>query len=336
MQSYFILLYVMLFVQTLLTPEITAIGHYFASHGAFNNSCRVAECMTCTTGEYRMGCANSSSGICTYCTRVPNATFTTHGWFNNSCGFACNEGYAVGPGRSCSKVSVQYTINFLASVTLINNTKESFNLTLYINTVAILAGCGQCGNSSLSPVNCGGCKMYYKVMSSIPVVYRRLLSSGSVVDVNTSIVIIDDKIMAKAAESNINSSMLNSKLVKANFGVITVGKEPTLTTSIILPQSRFVTSNIPSTTPNQLPPATTPVIIDSKTSDSNIGVVVGGAVGGVAVVVCIILLVSFYTRKGTQKVHALPHTSNSVFAYKLAGSNKLSSQLVYMRKHQNQ
>ena len=61
-------------------------------------------------------------------------------------------------------------------------------------------------------------------------------------------------------------ALSHSKLVKANFGVITVGKEPTLTTSIILPQSRFVTSNIPSTTPNQLPPATTPVIIGSKTS----------------------------------------------------------------------
>lgn len=339
MQPYPTLLPAMLFAQTLLAIETTATDYYFTSHGAFNNSCRVTECRTCNTGEYRVGCSNASSGICTNCTRIPNATFITHGWFNNSCGFLCNEGYAFGPGRSCFKVSTQYTINFLASVTLINNTNQSFNLTLYINTVAILAGCGQCGNVNTNPVRCGGCKLYYNVITSIPVVYRRLLSSGSVVDVNTSIVIIDDKILAKTAESNINSSMLNSRLVKANFGVITVGKAPILTTLTILPQLLSTTPDTgkrtSSTTPKPLPPATTPVSGNSNTGDSNIGVIIGGAIGGVAVVVCIVVLVLFYTRKGAKNAAPMPvpHTS-SRFAYKQAGSTKFSSRFAHVRKYQ--
>ena len=115
MQFSSLLLPVMLSLQTLLTIEITATGFYFASHGAFNNSCRVAECRTCSIGEYRLGCSNASGGICTNCTRIPNATFTTHGWFNNSCGFMCNAGYSVanGSGRLCSKVYVQYVYMYV-------------------------------------------------------------------------------------------------------------------------------------------------------------------------------------------------------------------------------
>ncbi len=329
MQFQSLLLPVMLSLQTLLTLEITATGFYFASHGYFNNSCRVAECRTCSTGEYRMGCSNASGGICTSCTRIPNATFTTHGWFNDSCGFMCNAGYSVtnGSRRSCSKVSMQYTINFVARVRILNNISQSFNLTSYINTVAILAGCGQCMNASLNPVSCRGCKLYYNFSISIPVVYRRLLSSGSVVDIDTNIVINDDRNLANVATSSINSSMLNSRLSGAGFGAVTVVKAPTLTELTIISQVPSMPIIAPSTSPKALPQ-----------EGSNFGVVIGGAVGGVAAVVCMILLVSFYTRKGTHKINALPrtNTSNSMFAYKQAGSNKLSSQLVFMRKHQNQ
>ena len=325
MQFSFLLLPVTLSLQTLLTIEITATGFYFASHGAFNNSCRVAECRTCSIGEYRLGCSNASGGICTNCTHIPNATFTTHGWFNNSCRFMCNAGYSVANGseRSCSKVSMQYTINFIASVTLLNNTNQSFNLTSYINTVAILAGCGQCMDASLNPVSCRGCKLYYNFSVSIPVVYRRLLSSGSVVDIDTNIVIIDDKNLANAATSNINSSMLNSRLSRAGFGVVTVVKAPTLTSLTILPKSPSVPPDPPSTSPKSIP-----------REGSNFGAVIGGAVGGVAAVVCIIVLVLFFTRKDTKKTNHLHATYGSRFAYKQTGSAKLSSRFVYVRKHQ--
>ena len=190
---------VMLFLQVFLVPKVTGNKSFFASHGAFNNSCRVAQCSTCNIGEYRVGCANASGGICAKCTPINGASFTTHGWFNNSCGFQCNEGYVLGLGRSCKNVSMQYTVNFVASITLINNSNKIFNLTTYINTVARLAGCGRCASTRLSPTTCGVCEIYYDLVTSIPVVYRRLLSSGSVVDVNTSIVIYDNKVLAMAA-----------------------------------------------------------------------------------------------------------------------------------------
>jgi hypothetical protein len=189
---------------------------------------------------------------------------------------------------------VQYTVNFLASVTLPNTNNQAFNLTTYINTISTLAGCGQCGSSKLNPTICGVCKLYYNVLTTVPVVYRRLLTSWSVVDVNTSIVIIDDRNLAIAVESKIISNVLNSKLTEANFGTIEVRKAPTLRSLVVLPSSP------PPIMPEPSPPSTstpgTPT--RSNAEDSSMGAIVGGTIGGVVGLGCIIVLVAVLTRKG--------------------------------------
>jgi hypothetical protein len=73
-------------LMSLILHHATAAS-YFSTHGAFNNSCRVTECSTCGTGQYRLGCANASLGTCTSgmrfgtpC-RLPTRSIATAGGF---------------------------------------------------------------------------------------------------------------------------------------------------------------------------------------------------------------------------------------------------------------
>lgn len=327
-----------------LHAHTTTAASYFSTHGAFNNSCRVTECSTCGTGLYRLGCANASLGICTNCTKIPNATLTSHGWFNNSCNFTCNEGF-VAAGRSCSQVLILYSINFPASITLLNSTNQTFNLTTYINAVASLAGCGVCGNVSKNPTTCGSCTVLYTYNSSIPAVFRRLLSSGSVVNVDTTIT-LDNKNQATTAVSNINSANLNSRLAllsNSNSGTATVTKAPTLTAQTV-------------TAPPPPPVNPPPIILATPTPDStvsNMGAIAGGVGGGVVGLILIAVLVWYFTRS-THPVNPInpinpinpPQVTNfaplpvapqtkSLFTYrqgKRGVAPKLSTQFVYVRK----
>ena len=111
---------------------------------------------------------------------------------------------------------------------------------------------------------------------------------------NTSIVIIDDRNLAIAVESKIISNVLNSKLTEANFGTIEVRKAPTLRSLVVLPSSP------PPIMPEPSPPSTstpgTPT--RSNAEDSSMGAIVGGTIGGVVGLGCIIVLVAVLTRKG--------------------------------------
>jgi hypothetical protein len=313
--------------------QCAAAGYYFSTHGAFNNSCKVTVCSTCLTGQYKLGCVNASLGVCANCTRIPNATFTTHGGFSNSCNFTCNTGfYAV--GRSCNQVQMQYSVSFPASITLLNGTNQTFNLTTYINAVAGLAGCAECGNARLSPIQCGICSVFYDLAASIPVVYRRLLSSASVVTVNTTLV-TGSRTLADAAVANINSDTLNSKMAvlsNSNSGTVSVTKAPTLTTQAV--------TVVPP------PPPTPPIIIPETTptgdAGSNIGAIAGGAIGGVVGLALIAVLVWYFAQKKPTQPKAPPITPaqaqttvKSIFAFKQGrreGTPKLASQFVYVRK----
>jgi hypothetical protein len=221
------------FVLLLFVPTIHASGYYFRGHGFFNNSCPVNPCGICGTGQYRLGCVNASAGACTNCTRIPNATFTSHGWFNNSCNFTCSEGFIAGPGRVCTPVITLYTVDFKCSLTLLNSTLDPFNITKYINAVAAQVGCAACGKSTFNPVLCGLCKIAYTVNTSVPVVYRRLLSSGSQVDVSTSITIENSKKLADQAVQNINSNALASKLASPTIAAVTVTEPPKVSVQVI-------------------------------------------------------------------------------------------------------
>lgn len=320
---------ILLILLNLLNFHTTTSTNYFSTHGAFNNSCKVTECSTCGTGLYRLGCANASLGVCANCTKIPNATLTSHGWFNNSCNFTCDEGF-VAAGRSCSQVLILYSISFPASITLLNNTNQSFNLTTYINAVASLAGCGVCNNVSQNPTTCGSCTVLYAYNSSIPAVFRRLLSSGSVVNVETTIT-LQNKSQATAAVSNINSANLNSRLSllsNSNSGTVSVTKAPTLT-------SQTVTVAPPPVNPPVISPTPTP------DSTSSMGAIAGGAVGGLVGLVLIGVLVWYFTRS-TNSVNPpapLPvgpptTTTNSLFTYRQGkrGVAPKLSQFVYVRK----
>lgn len=313
-------------------PKATA-DYYFTTHGAFNNSCKVAECTTCGQGAYRLGCANANMGGCTSCTRIPNATFTSHGWFNNSCSFTCNEGFSA-VGRSCSPVV--YSIQFPASITLISSANQVFNATNYLNAVANLAGCGVCGNTKLNPTQCGLCSLLYSITSSVPIVYRRLLSSASVVNVDTTI-FMGNKIQANAAVTNINTDNLNSKLVLSNpnSGTAIVIAAPTLTTQIITaPPPPTVPPRVdPTPPPVSQPPTATP----SPKTSSNIGAIAGGAVGGIFGLVLISVLVWYFTRQAptAPPKPRLPATG-SRFIYRRRDNQsnpKLTSKFVYVPKH---
>ena len=323
-------------------PLIAASGFYFSTHGAFNNSCMVSQCQTCSTGGYRLGCANASVGVCTDCTRIPNATFTSHGWFNNSCAFVCNAGF-VTAGRSCQQDTVLYTVSFPASVTIQNSTNQAFNLTAYIQTVACLAGCAPCVTSAdLNPVQCGACSILYKFTASIPVVYRRLLSSASVVDINTTIT-VDKQIIANMA-MNISASALNSK-VKCNFGMggtASMIQAPTLTSQAmadVLPPS--ISASSPITTPSSppvevittpstgssTPPISTP--IPASTSDTNTAAIAGGVAGGVVGVALIAGLVWFFTKP----VAVAARLGKGKFTFRKAGSGpQIGSQFIHVRR----
>ena len=323
-------LLVLLFLSVFCQYAATA-GYYFSSQGAFNNSCEVRVCSTCLTGQYKLGCANASLGVCTNCTRIPNATFTSHGWFNNSCGFACNTGFDQ-VGLSCSQVQMQYSVSFPASITLLNGTNQTFNVSTYINAVAALAGCAECGNARLSPIQCGSCSVFYNITTSIPVVYRRLLSSASVVTVDTTIV-TGSKALADAAVVNINSNALNSKLaaLNPNSGTASVTEAPTLTV-------QKVTLATPPPPPPPPPPTPSPA-----TEGSNTGAIAGGVVGGVVGLGLVAVLVWYFTQKKptqpiippTTPTPQLPPASiKSIFAFKQGGigTPKLASRFVYVRK----
>jgi hypothetical protein len=313
---------------TALTASDARATSYFSTHGAFNNSCKVRECSTCGTGQYRLGCANASLGTCANCTKIPNATLTSHGWFNNSCNFTCNEGF-VASGSSCRQVIVIYSVSFPTSITLLNSTNQIFNLTTFINAVAGLAGCGVCGNVSRNPTTCGLCTVLYSYNASIPAVFRRLLSSGSVVKVDTTIS-VNDKAQATAAVSNINSEALNTRLSQlgnSNAGTASVTKAPTLTTqtTVIAP---------PPVNPPVNPPTPPPIIPGTPDSASNTGAIAGGVVGGVVGLILIGVLVWYFT--GNKKEPTVKSTK-SLFTYrqgKRGGkiNHKLSTQFVYVRK----
>ena len=320
---------VLLTALTVLDAHATS---YFSTHGAFNNSCKVRECSTCGTGQYRLGCANASLGTCANCTKIPNATLASHGWFNNSCNFTCNEGF-MASGSSCRQVIVKYSVSFPTSIILLNSTNQTFNLTTFINAVAGLAGCGMCRNVSQNPTTCGLCTVLYSYNASIPAVFRRLLSSGSVVKVDTTIS-VNDKTQATAAVSNINSEALNTRLSQlgsSNSGTASV-TTPTLTTQTIVIAPPPV--NPPPVNPPPVNPP--PVIPGTPTPDSasNIGAIAGGVIGGVVGLILIALLVWYFT--GNKKEPVAPPTK-SLFTYRqgkreMRINPKLSTQFVYVRK----
>jgi hypothetical protein len=312
------------------------IANYYSTHGFFNNTCKVTECSTCGTGQYRMGCANTSLGTCTNCTKIPNATLTSHGWFNNSCNFTCSGGF-VAAGRSCSQVKILYSINFPASITLLNNTNQIFNLTIYINAVASIVGCGGCLNVSKNPTTCGLCTVLYSYNASIPAVFRRLLSSGSVVNVETTVT-VDNKNQALTAMANINSANLSSKLAQlsnSNSGTASVTKAPTLTEKIITPPVPTPTSPPP---PPVITTSTPPPIITETPSPaaSNTGAIAGGVIGGVVGLILIAVLVWYFASKPTPTPLPVAPPTKSLFTYKQGkrGNNhpKLSSEFIYVRK----
>lgn len=282
------------FLFALLCPAVAASTRsYFIGNGGFSNSCPVSPCSTCAVGQYRLGCANASLGVCANCTRIPNATFTSHGWFNNSCSFQCDEGFAP-IGRSCTLLWVQYTVNFEATVTVLNNTNNVFNLTTFIQAVATVAGCGPCGNMRVKPVSCGACSVFYNVSASIPVVYRRLLASGSLVQVDTSIVVNNNQRLASTAASSLTTTSLNAQLASNNIGTVEVTKAPTVTA---------VTAN--PAPPPPVPPPVPPPPISTPAPDSgggNTGAIIGGAVGGVFGLILIVGAVWYFSQKKAQDI----------------------------------
>jgi hypothetical protein len=227
---------------------------------------------------------------------------------------------------------IQYSINFPASITLLNNTNQTFNLTTFINAVARLAGCGGCSNVSLNPTTCGACKVLYTYNSSIPAVFRRLLSSGSVVQVDTTVV-TNDKNKADTAMASINSNSLNSELTKlsnSNAGTVSVTKPPLLTTQVVS------IAPPPPPPPVNPPEPIKPTPTTSESTPSNVGAIAGGAVGGVVGLGLIAILIWYFT-KGTQRANSPPATSTkSVFTYKQrekgVANQKLSTRFVYVRR----
>ena len=315
-------------------PGITAAGYFFSDHGFLNNSCPISPCGVCSIGQYRLGCANASSGVCTNCTGIPNATFNSHGWFNNSCNFTCNEGFIAGPGRACSQVIKRYTIDFQVSITVTATAnKTTFNMTEYIRGVANQTGCGQCGNVSINPATCGTCKIKYEYTTSVPIVYRRLLASASQVDVKTTITIDDNKKLAEAAAASISSESLAANLPSVASLVATT---PTVAVEIIVVS--------PPAPPPPPPPATTTPAPTPSTSgeSSNVGAIAGGVAGGVVGLILVVVLVVVFTRKPAPTPSVPPNTPSvppttsvaSRFTYRQKTQKdtnpKLSSQFLYV------
>ena len=318
--------------------EVRAAGFYFDTHGSFNNSCHVTGCQTCGTGQYRLGCGNSSMGTCTNCTGIANATFNTHGWFNNSCNFTCNQGYIAGPGRYCSQIIIRYTITFECTVTVpvVNNASKPFNMTNYINGVAAQAGCGGCSNVTVSPARCGSCSIGYEYTASVPVVFRRLLAVNQV-NVKTSITVDDNKKLVDGAVAQINSTTLNDRLTRSGVGSASVTVAPTVTSQTIVVGPAPVPAPVPPPSPTVPPPAPTPA-----SGDSNILPIVGGVIGGVLGLILIVVLVYVFSKgKDVDPVKPVPSAENlsgpaqgSLFTYKLAipeqHNARLASKLVYV------
>ena len=317
---------------------LAASGFYFDTHGSFNNSCHVTGCQACGTGQYRLGCGNASMGTCTNCTGISNATYNTHGWFNNSCNFTCNQGFIAGPGRYCSQIIIRYTINFDCTVTvpIVNNASKPFNMTLFIYGVAAQAGCGACGNVTLSPARCGSCSIGYEFTAAVPVVYRRLLASSNQVSVKTSITVDDDKKLVDGAVSQINSTSLTDRLTRSGVGSVTVTTPTVTTQTIVVGPAPPVTPATPAPPP---PPAPPPA-----SGDSNIIPIVAGVLGGVLGLGLIVGLVYAFSKgKSVDPVKPVPIApittgprQGSLFAYKQAGptqgNTRLASKLVFVRR----
>lgn len=328
-------------------PSITAAGYFFSNHGFYNNSCPVTACSLCGMGRYRAGCINASAGACTNCTSIPNATFNSHGWFNNSCNFTCNEGFVAGPGRSCSQLTKRYTVDFQCSITLLITANETFNMTEYVRAVAVQVGCGQCGSVSISPTTCGACKIAYNYTTSVPVVFRRLLTSGSQVNVNTTITVDNNKNLAETAAASINSSSLSARLPKVASLVVTAPPTVTVQTIIVTPPA----PPPPATAAPPAPPAPPPPPPPAPASggSSNVGAIIGGTMGGVVGLILIAVIVVFSMRKtktqGTTTTPIptqVPHTTtttNSRFTYRQNAQQKtdnftLSSKFLYVPRQQ--
>ena len=302
------------------------MADFFSGHGYFNNSCPVRVCQTCGVGQYRLGCANASGGVCANCTRVPNATLTSHGWFNNSCNFTCNEGFAVGQGRSCNSAIVRYTIEFWTIVVTGNN--ETFNVTTYVRKVAATAGCGECGIVSNNPAMCGHCKIWYYYKTFGIVVFRRLLSSSNKFEINTTIVIDDNKALAENSARRLTSAALTTELAKSDvkYESLSLVAPVEMTTKVIAVEP----PTAPPPAPPPVPPPTPP---PSEDSGPNIGAIAGGTVGGVLGLALIAVLVVLFTKKTVQPPP--PLGSASIFKYKQVrklDTPRLASNFVYLRR----
>jgi uncharacterized protein YbaR (Trm112 family) len=237
--------------------------------------------------------------------------------------------------------TTKYTINFVSSIKLLNNTKQTFNLTAYIHSVASLAGCGACGDASKSPTVCKTCKVYYTIISRIPVVFRRLLYSvdSDVVQVNTSIVIIDDQTQAKTAENNINPTTMNSRLrsLSNNIESVAINQLNVFQESIVSPQ--------PPPNPGALTTTPPPIVIPTNGDSSGIGAIIGGAVGGIAGVALIGTVVWFTTSGNKPPKPATPlkagFQTRHRLVYRQAGNGGISSRptstpkFAYMLKTQH-
>jgi hypothetical protein len=238
--------------------------------------------------------------------------------------------------------TTKYTINFVSSIKLLNNTKQTFNLTAYIHSVASLAGCGACGDASKSPTVCKTCKVYYTIISRIPVVFRRLLYSvdSDVVQVNTSIVIIDDQTQAKTAENNINPTTMNSRLrsLSNNIESVAINQLNVFQESVVSPQPPPNPGALTTTTPP-------PIVIPTNGDSSGIGAIIGGAVGGIAGVALIGTVVWFTTSGNKPPKPATPlkagFQTRHRLVYRQAGNGGISSRptstpkFAYMLKTQH-
>jgi hypothetical protein len=314
-------------------PGITAAGYFFSDHGFLNNSCPISPCGTCGVGQYRLGCAKASAGVCANCTGIPNATFSSHGWFNDSCNFTCREGFIAGPGRSCTQVIMRYTVEFQVSITLAITATKAFNMTEYIRGVAKETGCGPCGNVSLNPAACGECKIKYEYTTSVPVVYRRLLASASQVDVKTTITVDDNKKLAEAAAASITPESLAANL--PGVGSVTVTSAPKVAVQTIV---------APPPPPPPPPPVNTPTPPPAGGESSNIGAIAGGVAGGVVGLILIVVAVVFFTKSAATPAPAppapptAPTPTASRFVYRQTtrqgteNNPRLASQLLYVQR----
>ena len=230
-----------------------AIGYYYENRGYYTaNSCPMAPCPNCPTGQYMRGCAGFSTsvmngpppGSCTPCTAVANSLFTLDGGITDSCPFACNEGYFDSGGHCSPKI---YVVQFQVAVTL--TAASTFNVRKYIESMASLAGISGCAYTptTITP------NRLYETACTVPAAviratvdttstvltnsYSRRLLATSTASVVTEIRIESNAAKATTVQQSVTVNAVNTQLTANSVGTTTTVSAPTMTIVAVVPTS---------------------------------------------------------------------------------------------------